>query len=82
MKRIALFLLHMSPIGRHNHGICSRHPEHFMFPFGFIRLLTRRRRIKRIRLISTNALPEYQRWGLGLVIPARLVPEVLEWGIE
>jgi GNAT superfamily N-acetyltransferase len=53
-----------------------------LFPFGFIRLLTRRRRIKRIRLISTNVLPEYQRWGLGLVILARLVPQVLEWGIQ
>lgn len=53
-----------------------------LFPFGFIRLLTRRRRIKRIRLISTNVLPEYQRWGLGLVILAQLVPQVLEWGIQ
>jgi GNAT superfamily N-acetyltransferase len=53
-----------------------------LFPFGFIRLLTRRRKIKRIRLISTNVLPEYQRWGLGLVLLARLVPEVLKWGIE
>ncbi len=53
-----------------------------LFPFGFIRLLTRRRRIKRIRLLSTNVLPEYQRWGLGLVVLARLVPDVLAWGIE
>jgi GNAT superfamily N-acetyltransferase len=53
-----------------------------LLPFGFIRLLARRRRIKRIRLISTNVLPEYQRWGLGLVVLAQLVPRVLEWGIE
>ena len=53
-----------------------------LFPFGFIRLLTRRKQIKRIRLISTNVLPEYQRWGLGVVILARLVPIALEWGIE
>jgi GNAT superfamily N-acetyltransferase len=53
-----------------------------LFPFGFIRLLTRRRQLKRIRLISTNVLPEYQRWGLGLVILARLVPEALQWGIQ
>ena len=38
-----------------------------LFPFGFVRLLSRRRQIKRIRLISTNVLPEYQRWGLGVV---------------
>ena len=53
-----------------------------LFPFGFVRLLTRRKRIKRIRLISTNVLPEYQRWGVGVVILAHLVPEVLAWGIE
>ena len=27
-------------------------------------------------------LPEFQRWGLGVVILARLVPIALEWGIE
>ena len=53
-----------------------------LFPFGFIRLLTRRKQIKRIRLISTNVLPEFQRWGLGVVILARLVPIALAWGIE
>ena len=52
------------------------------FPFGFLRLLTRRKQIKRIRLISTNVLPEFQRWGLGVVILARLVPIALAWGIE
>jgi hypothetical protein len=53
-----------------------------LFPFGFIRLLWNRRGIKRVRLISTNVIPEYQKWGLGLVIAARLVPEVKAWGIE
>jgi hypothetical protein len=27
-------------------------------------------------------LPEYQRWGVGLVLAAGLLPNVLEWGIE
>lgn len=53
-----------------------------LFPFGFIRLLWNRRGIKRVRLISTNVLPEYQRWGLGLVVMSRLVPEVIKWGIQ
>lgn len=53
-----------------------------LFPFGFLRLLWNRRAIKRIRLISTNVLPEYQKWGLGLLIVSRLVPDALEWGIE
>jgi GNAT superfamily N-acetyltransferase len=53
-----------------------------LFPFGFLRILFGRKKITRIRLISTNVLPEYQRWGLGLVLLTRLVPEVMEWGIQ
>ena len=53
-----------------------------LFPFGFVRLLWNRRAIKHMRIISTNVVPEYQRWGLGLVILARLVPDILKWGIE
>ena len=53
-----------------------------LFPFGIFRLLLGRRGIKKIRLISTNVLPQYQRWGLGIALLSRLVPEVLEWGIE
>jgi len=53
-----------------------------LFPFGFLRLLSNRRAIKSIRVISTNVIPEYQRWGLGLVILSRMVPDMLEWGIE
>jgi len=53
-----------------------------LFPFGFIRLLRDKHKIKRIRLISTNVIPEYQRLGLGLVLMHGLVPKVREWGIE
>ncbi len=53
-----------------------------LFPFGFIHLLRKRRAIKRIRLISTNVLPEYQRMGLGLVLLHGLVPKAMEWGLE
>lgn len=53
-----------------------------LFPFGFLKLLRRRRELKRVRLLSTNVLPEYQRWGVGLVLVNALVPKVLEWGIE
>lgn len=53
-----------------------------LFPFGFMRLLWNKRAIKKVRLISTNVIPEYQRWGLGVVLLSRLVPEVLSWGIE
>jgi GNAT superfamily N-acetyltransferase len=53
-----------------------------LFPFGFLRLLWNKRGIKKVRLISTNVIPEYQRWGLGVVLLSRLVPEVIAWGIE
>src|SRR5690606_31051293 len=53
-----------------------------LFPFGFLRLLRNRKQIKRIRVLSTNVLPEYQRWGVGLVAVSRLLPDALEWGIE
>lgn len=53
-----------------------------LFPFGFLKLLFKRKSIQRIRLISTNVIPEYQRWGLGMVLMNRLVPDVLAWGIQ
>ncbi len=53
-----------------------------LFPFGFLRLLWNRKAIKTIRLISTNVLPEYQRWGVGLLLVSRLVPEVRKWGVQ
>jgi GNAT superfamily N-acetyltransferase len=53
-----------------------------LFPFGFLRLLWRKREIKRIRLISTNVVPEYQRLGVGLVLLHGLVPKGLEWGLQ
>lgn len=53
-----------------------------LFPFGFIRLLWNRRSIHRVRLISTNVLPEFQKWGLGVVLLAQLLPDALRWGIR
>jgi GNAT superfamily N-acetyltransferase len=52
-----------------------------LLPFGFIKLLTKKREIKRLRLISTNVLPEYQKWGLGLVTLNRILPDALDFGI-
>ncbi|MCG8585170.1 MAG: N-acetyltransferase, partial [Pirellulales bacterium] len=46
------------------------------FPFGFLRLIWKKRNITRMRLISTNVVPEYQRWGVGLVLLAALAPQV------
>lgn len=53
-----------------------------LFPFGFIRLLANRKKIKKFRTIAANVLPEFQRWGLGLVVLHSLLPAALEWGIE
>jgi GNAT superfamily N-acetyltransferase len=53
-----------------------------LFPFGFLRLLRNKRAIKRIRVISTNVLPEFQRLGVGLVLLRGLVPMALDWGLE
>ena len=53
-----------------------------LFPFGFARLLWNKRGIKRMRAISTNVVPEYQAWGVGLVLMAGLVEPLLAWGME
>ena len=53
-----------------------------LFPLGFLKLLFGRRSLDRIRVVSTNVLPEYQRWGVGLVLLANLLPAILEWGIQ
>lgn len=53
-----------------------------LLPFGFLKLLRNRRELTRVRLISTNVLPEYQSWGIGIALVARLVPDALQWGIK
>ena len=53
-----------------------------LFPLGFLKLLFGRKELKRVRLISTNVIPEYQKWGVGLLIASRLFPECKAWGIE
>ncbi|QDV67416.1 hypothetical protein Poly24_11110 [Rosistilla carotiformis] len=52
-----------------------------LFPFGWLRLLMGRRHLKRARLLSTNVLPEYQRWGLGVVTIYRILPDALKFGL-
>jgi hypothetical protein len=53
-----------------------------LFPFGFLRLLWNRKKIPKARVISANVLPEFQRWGLGLVLNAHMLPIGLEWGMQ
>ncbi len=53
-----------------------------LFPFGFLTLLFGRNKIKKVRVMSTNVVPEYQRWGLGLVVLDRMLPACLAKGIH
>ena len=53
-----------------------------LFPFGFLKLLGNRKGIKNARILSTNVIPEYQRWGLGVTVLSRLRQDVLDWGLE
>jgi len=53
-----------------------------LYPFGFLKLLRNRKQIKRIRVMSANVLPEYQRWGVGLLVLSGLLPLTGAWGIE
>jgi len=53
-----------------------------LLPFGWLKLLRGKKKIDRLRLISTNVLPEYQKWGLGLVTLARVLPDAIKYGIQ
>ncbi|MEM1069133.1 MAG: N-acetyltransferase [Planctomycetota bacterium] len=53
-----------------------------LFPFGWLTLLTKKKEVDRLRVISTNVLPEYQKWGLGLVTLARILPDAVNFGIQ
>jgi GNAT superfamily N-acetyltransferase len=53
-----------------------------LLPFGFLHLLAGKNDVRRIRIISINIVPEYQRWGLGLVLLRSLVPKALSMGVE
>ncbi len=53
-----------------------------LFPFGFLRLIWNKRAIKKMRVISINVVPEYQRWGLGVVLLGGLIEPMVKWGIQ
>jgi GNAT superfamily N-acetyltransferase len=53
-----------------------------LFPFGFIKLLSKKHNLKRVRLISTNVVPEYQKWGIGIILLVSLIPKGLAIGME
>jgi hypothetical protein len=53
-----------------------------LFPFGFMRLLWKRHSIKKVRLISTNVIPEFQLFGVSVALMHSMVPKALEFGLE
>lgn len=53
-----------------------------LFPFGFLKILFGRKKLQKIRLVSTNVVPEFQMWGVGLILVERLVDDALAWGIN
>jgi hypothetical protein len=53
-----------------------------LFPFGWIKLLRNRRALKRIRLVSTNVLPEYQSWGVGVCLTVSMLKPALDHGVS
>jgi GNAT superfamily N-acetyltransferase len=53
-----------------------------LFPFGFLRLLSKKHDIKRVRVLSINVAPEFQRWGLGLVLMRAMMPKAIELDVQ
>jgi GNAT superfamily N-acetyltransferase len=53
-----------------------------LFPFGFLKLLSKKKNLKRVRLISTNVVPEYQKWGIGIILLVSLIPKGIALGME
>ena len=53
-----------------------------LFPFGFLRLLANKQAISRIRLVSTNVLPEYQSWGVGVCLTVDMLKPALAHGVS
>lgn len=53
-----------------------------LYPTGFLHLIRAKHRVRRVRVLSINVVPEYQRWGLGLSLMNALVPKSLDSGLE
>lgn len=59
-----------------------RHLGGRLFPVGWLRLFTGKRRLKNVRVISANVIPEYQNWGVGITLARGLIEPFIEYGIE
>ena len=53
-----------------------------LFPFGFLRLLWGKRKLKRIRILAANVVPECQLMGVAVVLLKAIAPKALEYGVQ
>ena len=53
-----------------------------LFPFGFVRLITGRRKITTVRAMAMKMVPGYQDAGLSVVLIDNLTGPAAEWGIQ
>ena len=53
-----------------------------LFPFGFLTLLRNRTKITRLRMVSTNVLPEFQGWGVGVCLALGMLQPSLAFGVN
>jgi GNAT superfamily N-acetyltransferase len=53
-----------------------------LYPFGFLRLTLGKQKIKKVRILSANVLPEYQRMGMGLAMLISMLPYAQRFGVN
>jgi len=53
-----------------------------LFPFGFVRLMTGRRKITTVRAMAMTMVPGYQDAGLSVVLIDNLTGPATKWGIQ
>jgi GNAT superfamily N-acetyltransferase len=53
-----------------------------LFPFGFVRLMTGRRKITTVRAMAMTMVPGYQNAGLSVVLIDNLTRPAAKWGIQ
>ena len=53
-----------------------------LFPFGFVRLMTGRRKITTVRAMAMTMVPGYQNAGLSVVLIDNLTGPATKWGIQ
>jgi len=53
-----------------------------LFPFGFVRLMTGRRKITTVRAMAMTMVPGYQDAGLSVVLIDNLTAAAAKWGIQ